>query len=237
MSPKTSPSTLERSPPDRIPPLQAGDRLTRAEFERRYEALPELKKAELIEGVVYMPSPVRLDQHGKPQSALNWWLTTYSIGTPGTEVAANTTVRLDLDNEPQPDVLIRLDDAHGGRSRKGDDGYLEGPPELVAEVTASTASYDLHVKLNAYRRNGVLEYIVWRTFDGEIDWFGLIEGEYVRMIPDPAGRLRSKVFPGLWLDPRALLDGDLPRVGAVLEEGLRSDEHAEFLTRLGKPST
>jgi Uma2 family endonuclease len=125
----------------------------------------------------------------------------------------------------------------GGKSRVDEDGFVAGSPELVADVSDTTASYDLHAKLNAYRRNGVLEYIVWRTFDGEIDWFVLVEGEYVRMQPDDSGRLESRVFPGLWLDPAALLGGDMTKVGAVLEEGLASAEHGEFLARLGSPKT
>jgi Uma2 family endonuclease len=234
MSPKGGPSSIQPAVPIRMPPLRPGDRLTRAEFERRYEAMPQLKKAELIEGFVFMPSPVHHKEHGKPHSTLSRWLTDYSAETPGTDVSDNATVRLDLDNEPQPDVLLRIQEAHGGRSREGDDDFLEGPPELIAEVLASSASYDLHARLNAYRRNGVLEYIVWRTFDGEIDWFSLEDGEHRRLSPGPSGVLESRVFPGLRLDPRALLDGDLNKVRAVLGEGLRSPEHAEFRKRFGK---
>ncbi len=234
MNPKSGPSTIPPGAPVRLPPLRPGDRLTRAEFERRFEAMPQLKKAELIEGVVFMPSPVHHNEHGKPHSILAWWLMGYSSETPGTEGSDNATVRLDLDNEPQPDVLLRLDEAHGGRSKVSDDDFLEGPPELIAEVSASSASYDLHAKLNAYLRNGVLEYIVWRTFDGEIDWFYLQDGEYRRLSPGPTGVLESRVFPGLRLDPRALLDGDLQKVRAVLDGGLLSPEHEEFRKRLEK---
>src|SRR5215216_265089 len=143
-----------------VPPLEGGDRLTRAEFERRYNAMPHLKKAELIEGVVYVPSPVRYTQHGQPDFDIEGWLATYRMATPWTAGATNTTVRLDLDNEPQPDVILRLE--RGGQSHVDADGYLEGAPELAIEVTASHASYDLHDKLRAYRRNGIQEYIVWR---------------------------------------------------------------------------
>ena len=146
-----------------VPPLENGDRLTRSEFERRYEAMPRLKKAELIEGVVYVGSPVRHDQHGQPDSDTHTWLGTYRRGDAGTTAANNTTARLDLDNEPQPDILLRI--ARGGHSQIGEDGYVEGAPELVVEIAASSASYDLHDKLRAYRRSGVQEYIVWRTLD------------------------------------------------------------------------
>ena len=217
-----------------LPPLENGDRLTRAEFERRYEAMPELKKAELIEGVVYMPSPVRCSHHGEPQNWVAGWLFVYKVGTPGVRCMDNATVRLDLDNEPQPDAFLIIDPARGGQARISQDDYLEGAPELVAEVASSSASYDLHVKLHVYRRSGVREYLVWRVLDGQIDWFVLREGQYEPLAPGADGILKSTVFPGLWLDPSALLRGDLASVLAVLDQGVHSPEHAEFVARLAK---
>lgn len=211
-------------------PLENGDRLTRAEFERRYDAMPGLKKAELVEGVVYVPSPVRYTQHGEPSSDIEIWLGTYRVSTPGVKSAGNTTVRLDFDNELQPDTLLRLE--RGGRSEIGPDGYLEGPPELIVEVAASSSSYDLHDKLRAYRRNGVQEYVIWRVLERGLDWLVLREGSYERLEPDEAGVLRSEVFPGLWLAVPALLSGDMPAVLATLQQGLASPEHAEFVARL-----
>ena len=130
----------------RIPELQAGDHLTRLEFERRYSAMPEVKKAELIEGVVYMPSPVSHEDHSRPHSMLATWLGTYWYATPGTDAGTTPTVRLDLENEPQPDALLRILPQSGGRSRD-ENKYIAGPPELVVEVAASSVSYDLHEKL------------------------------------------------------------------------------------------
>src|SRR5262245_6980743 len=216
----------------RVPVLCAGDKLTRDEFERRYAAMPDLKKAELIEGVVYMGSPVRLVQHGQPECDLSLWLGLYAIATPGLTRAANCTVRLDLDNEPQPDLLLRIPESAGGQSRVGKDGYLEGPPELVVEVAASSVSYDLHQKLHAYRRNGVLEYLVHRVDDGELDWFVLDRGTYARMQPDRDGLLKSHVFPGLWLDVQALLHSDLLALRTAIELGCSDPAHAAFVTRL-----
>ena len=131
-----------------IPPLCAGDRLTRPEFERRYSAMPSMKKAELIEGVVYMPSPVSHKSHGRPHFILDGWVCMYWGATPGVDGGDNSTVRLDLENEPQPDVMLRILPHCGGQSRDEED-YVGGPPELVAEVAASSASYDLHDKLRA----------------------------------------------------------------------------------------
>jgi Uma2 family endonuclease len=215
-----------------VPPLETGDRLTREEFERRYRAMPRTKKAELIAGVVYMPSPVK-NVHGVLQGDLVWWLTTYKVFTPGVLNGDNVTVRLDAENEPQPDALLRLNEALGGHSRVSHDGYLEGGPELVAEVAGSTASYDLHDKKETYRRHGVREYIVWSVYEGRIDWFRLERGEYVRVKPR-AGVIRSRVFPGLRLDVKAMLAGDLRRVLAVLQEGLASKEYADFAARLSQ---
>jgi Uma2 family endonuclease len=194
--------------------------------------MPELKKAELIEGVVYMPSPARLSRHGRPQRHISNWLGHYEVATPGVDGADNCTVRLDLDNEPQPDAFLFIDPARGGQARISEDDYLEGAPELVAEVASSSASYDLHVKLHVYRRSGVREYLVWRVLDGQIDWFVLREGQYEALAPGTGGILKSTVFPGLWLDPAALLRGDLASVLAVLDQGVHSPEHAEFVARL-----
>jgi Uma2 family endonuclease len=215
-----------------IPPLEPGDRLSRAEFERRYEAMPELKKAELIEGVVYMPSPVRFRRHSRPHAHFISWLGVYEAHTPGTEVGDNSTARLDLDNEHQPDALLLIDPACGGQARISQDDYVESAPELAGEIAASSASYDLNVKPHVYRRNGVREYIVWRVLDQEVDWFVLRGEEYERKPPDADGLLRSEVFPGLWLDPAALVRRDLARVLSVLQRGLASSEHAAFVAKL-----
>jgi hypothetical protein len=224
--------TIPGTRPAKIPPLQNGDRLTRTEFERRYEAMPHLKKAELIEGVVYMPSPVCHADHGHPHFNVIAWLGYYAAFTPGIQGGDNSSLRLDLDNEPQPDAFLMVLPTHGGQSKIDVEGYVAGAPELIAEVAASSVSYDLGTKLNAYRRNGVREYVVWRVLDAEIDWFILREGAYERLLPDAAGIARSEVFPGLWLDTAALMRGDLAAVLHTLQQGLASPEHAALRSRL-----
>ncbi|MEM7554273.1 MAG: Uma2 family endonuclease [Cyanobacteria bacterium P01_A01_bin.84] len=214
-----------------MPPLESGDKLTRAEFERRYDAaMPNLKKAELIEGVVYIPSKVRFRSHGKPHAWIMTWLGVYKAATPGIGFADNPTVRLDADNEPQPDALLRIES--GGQSRISEDDYVEGAPELIVEIAASTASYDLHEKLKVYRRNQVQEYLVWRVYDAAFDWFVLQEGEYINLAGDTEGITRSHIFPGLWLDKPALLEGNLAKVLEVLQQGLRTVEHPAFINKL-----
>jgi Uma2 family endonuclease len=216
----------------KMPILESGDRLSRAEFERRYQALPQLKKAELIEGVVYVASPVRIKQHGEPHGDIITWLGLYKVATPGVMLGDNPTVRLDFDNEPQPDALLRIDETKGGQSRISADDYLEGAPELIVEIAASSASYDLYDKLRAYRRNGVREYLVWLTQEQAFRWYVLQEGEYVQQQPDGLGILRSQVFPGLQLAVEALLAGEMQRVLVVLQEGIDSEMHQRFVARL-----
>ncbi len=216
-----------------IPPLENGDRLTRAEFERRYNTMPGIKKAELIEGVVHMPSPVRQRRHSLPNSYVVAWLVNYATSTPGVEPGDNGSVRLDLENEPQPDAFLFILPERGGQCRINEDDYIEGAPELVAEVASSSVSYDLGDKLKAYRRNGVREYIVWRVLERQMDWFVLEEDQFVRLDAGEDGVLRSRVFPGLWLDPAALVGGDLTKVSAVLRRGLESEEHMAFIARMG----
>lgn len=213
-------------------PLENGDRLTRPEFERRYHALPHLKKAELIEGVVYLPSPLRFRPHAQPRGHLMTWLGVYAASTPSVDVGDNATVRLDLDNEPQPDAVLLIDASVGGNCQIGDDGYLEGAPELVAEVAASTAAYDLYDKKAAYRRNGVQEYIVWQVLDQKLDWFSLQDGQYISLATDERGVIRSQIFPGLWLLVPDLLAGEMAQVLARLQQGLNSPEHGRFTHQL-----
>jgi Uma2 family endonuclease len=216
---------------DKAPPLENGDRLTRAEFERRYEAMPHIKKAELIEGVVYMPSPVG-NRHAESHGQMMTWLGVYCAATPGVHFADNLSVRLDADNQVQPDALLRLEPAAGGNAWVDADDYLEGAPELIVEIAATSAAYDLHDKLKVYRRNGVQEYIVWQVYDRRLDWFRLSEGKYLSLLPDAEGVIRSQVFPGLHLTVTALLSGDLATVLMKLRQGLETAEHATFVERL-----
>lgn len=215
-----------------IPPLEQGDRLTRREFERRYDAMPHIKKAELIEGVVHMPSPVRFKSHSLPHGHVMGWLAVYSASTPHVILGDNASVVLDPDNEVQPDALLRLDENKGGQSFINEKDFVVGAPELVAEIAASSASYDIYDKFNVYRRNGVQEYIVWQIYDDQLDWFVLEDEAYVSLQPDENGIIRSRIFPGLWLAVTALLAGDMKGVLDVLQQGLASEEHAAFVGRL-----
>lgn len=217
---------------EKLPPLINGDHLTRAEFERRYAALPSVKKAELIEGVVYMASPVHLDTHSKPHSRIILFLGSYVAATPGTDFGDNATVHLDRENEVQPDAFLRLREELGGQSRKSDNDYLEGTPELIVEVAASSAAYDLYEKLRVYRRNGVQEYLVLLAYEQEIRWFQLVEGAYRQMQADEHGILRSQVFPGLDLHPESLWTDQLPELLKVLQDGLASAAHQAFVAEL-----
>jgi Uma2 family endonuclease len=214
-----------------IQPLESGDRLGAIEFLRRYEAMPKVKKAELIDGKVYMGSPVRLI-HAAPDTAMQGWLYAYAARTPGTQAAGNVTVRLDAENVPQPDALLRILPERGGKTSLDPAGYLFGPPELIVEVAASSVTIDLHDKLRAYRRAGVREYLVWRTLDGQFDWFILDEDEYRANAPDGDGVLRSPHFPGLALAVNALLSHDSAKVLDVLQADMRTPDHAAFVAKL-----
>ncbi len=215
-----------------IPFLENGDRLSRSEFERRYAAMPNHQKAELIEGVVYMASPLRFHRHAKPHAALITWLGIYQIATPNVSLGIEPTIRLDLDNEPQPDGVLIMD--RGGQASITENDYIEGAPELIIEIAASSAGYDLHDKKRVYRRNGVREYIVWQQHENQLYWFFLNLDQYLVGEPDKAGILRSQVFPGLWLAVESLLTGEMNRVLNVLQEGLNSPEHRHFVQSLSQ---
>lgn len=228
-----TPSLTKRPSNAEIPPLENGDQLTATEFLRRFEAMPDLKKAELIQGQVYiMPSPVRVDQHSDPDNLVQGWLFTYAAHTPGTKGTTNGTTKLSPDDVPQPDASLRLMPECGGQSRIDADGYLRGAPELVVEVAASSASIDARKKRDTYRLAGVREYVVWRTRDSAIDWWVLEEDEYRPLQPGADSILRSRVFPGLWLDGAALMAQDAARLLAVSQQGVASEEHAAFVAKL-----
>jgi Uma2 family endonuclease len=214
-----------------LPPLENGDRLTRLEFERRYDAMPKVKKAELIEGVVYMASPLRFT-HAKPHGDLMGWLWTYKIATPQVEMGIEPTVRLDIENAPQSDGVLLIKRESGGNCRLSEDGYIEGAPELVIEVAASSVAIDLGDKKRAYRRNGVQEYLVWQVFEQKIDWFSLQDGDYISLVPNQQDVICSQVFPGLWLDGGAMLQGNMQQVLNVLQVGINSTEHQAFVQKL-----
>jgi Uma2 family endonuclease len=196
--------------------IESGDRLTRKEFHRRYSTRPDIKKAELVLGVVYVASPTRAKQHGVPHGLIGVWIGVFAARTPGLIVAENATVILDPDSEVQPDVLAFWDPPRGDGARFTSDGYIEGPPLLVIEVAASSVSYDLHDKMEAYRRAGVPEYIAWRVLDEAVDWFRLRDGQYVRLEPNEHGVIESEVLPGLRLPVDRLLAGDAAAVLAAI---------------------
>jgi Uma2 family endonuclease len=214
-----------------IPPLRNGDQLTRAEFERRWDAMPEVKKAELIEGVVYMPPALSID-HGAPHFDLITWLGLYRMLTPGVGGADNTSIRFNDKNMPQPDALLRILESHGGQCRVSKDRILERGPELIAEIANTTSAFDLGVKKEVYRRFGVQEYIVWRVPDRVVYWFALQNGYYLPLEPSADGVIRSKVFPGLWLDPTALVRENSAQLLAVAQLGHGSEEHCAFVAEL-----
>jgi hypothetical protein len=215
----------------KVPPLHAGMKLTRDEFLRRWEMHPEITKAELIRGIVYMPSPVS-PEHGSSESDLGIWIGSYRVATPGTDSAHNTT-SLMLDDAAQPDVHLRIARERGGRSWV-EGRWLHGAPELMTEVCLTSADYDLHVKYDLYEAAGVQEYLAVLLESQEIRWHTLVDGRY-QLLPADADRIwRSRVFPGLWLDGRALLRRDMRRLLAVLRSGLRHREHKAFVEQLKK---
>ncbi|HVJ83774.1 MAG TPA: Uma2 family endonuclease [Planctomycetia bacterium] len=222
-------STAIRRERDVAPPFVDGERLSGDEFLRRYEAHPDIKHVQLIEGVVRVISPS--NQHGLAHRMAAAWLGDYADETPGVGALLCVTVKLDAKEIYEPDVELCIAEELGGRNRAVG-GHTVGAPELALEVSHTTDRYDLGPKLRGYERHGVDEYVVWRTDAGLLDWFVRDVGKLRRLEPGADGILRSIRFPGLWLDPVALLANDRKRVKAVLAEGLRSDAHADFVQRL-----
>jgi Uma2 family endonuclease len=219
----------QRSGTATLPPLHNGDRLTQAEFHRRYEAYPDDVKFELVGGIVYMASPLRRD-HGQQHTELNGLLWLYKNDTPGVEVLDNATTILGEESEPQPDISVRILPQFGGQSHTTSRNYVRGAPEFLVEIAHSMRSMDLHQKRHDYQRAGVCEYLVVCIEEQELHWFSFKRRRAI--IADEYGIYRSGVFPGLWLDGRALLALDAARALEVLQQGLASPEHAAFVKRL-----
>ncbi len=229
----TAPQMATPQPPEpaAVPLLEQGDHLDQKTFHERYAAMPDHVKAELVGGVVHMPSPLKV-RHGRPHGRLMGWLGLYQEATPGTDVFDNTTTILGGDSETQPDACLIILPENGGQTKEDEDGYLTGPPELVAEVASTTVAYDLHSKRRDYERAGVREYLVLVVGDARAVWFVRREQGFEVLQPGSDGILRSDLFGGLWLDAAALFRGDTATLHNVLRQGLASPEHARFVESL-----
>jgi Uma2 family endonuclease len=214
-----------------LPPLEPGDHLDQKTFHERYEAMPEDVKAELIGGIVHMPAALRRP-HGRSHGRLMQWLLAYEDATPGVEVYDNATNIMADDSEPQPDACLIIHPDKGGQMTFTSDDYLQGAPELVAEVASSTESYDLHSKKVDYERAGVKEYLVVALRQQKVFWFVNQNGNFDQRQANEHGIFQSDVYPGLWLDAGALIRLDGPRLLDVLRQGLTTDAHAAFVKQL-----
>ncbi len=215
-----------------IPPLREGDRLTADEFHRRYAAMPQIRHVNLVNGVVHMASPIRSAHHSGPQGIVMTWLGQYARRVPGVAVHGNGTLRVDGENEVEPDAMLVLLPEYGGRSWEDAQDYRRGAPELVVEIAASSGRLDAGEKRDLYERIGVSEYLLWRVEDDEIDWWALVDGAYEALPTDDAGLIRSRAYPGLWLDADAMVARDGDRLADVVDAGKASPEHQVFAARL-----
>jgi Uma2 family endonuclease len=226
-------STVDRPRSRTLPPLVAGQRLDQPTFHERYEAMPPETRAELVGGVVYMPSPLR-DDHGEIDNDVSGWLFHYKRHTPGVRSPNNATVKLDLGGEPQPDTQLRIPGELGGQSAVDERDYVIGAPELIVEIARSSRAYDLGAKKLDYERAGVQEYVVIELDPDRVHWF-IRRGDHFENLPaGPDGVYRSEVFPGLWLDAQVLYAEDLDRLIGVLDQGIATPEHAAFAARFAR---
>lgn len=231
----TNPGIPAPSAPPAVLPFEDGDHMSVAEFIRRWEAMPadvqeKTKRAELIEGVVRMP-PISGGNHARPQFSFIGFLNMYTWATPGVLGFDASSVIFDQKSMPEPDAILAIDHRCGGRMKLDEKGYIIGAPEWLAEIASSSVSYDLHAKKDLSRKFEVKEYVVWRVKEDAIDWFALDGNEFkpVQMVD---GVYRSIVFPGLWLAASALIASDFATVRQVLDQGLASPGHRDFVEQL-----
>ena len=231
----TKPFTPTPFNPPAVLPLEDGDHMTAEELICRWEALPEEwrekhKRVELINGVVRM-SPIGGSYHAEPHFNFMTFLGVYSWATPGVLGFAPASIILDPRQMPEPDASLAIDPKYGGRVKMNEKGYVIGAPELVVEVSSSSVKDDLSTKKELYRKFDVREYVVWRVNEPAIDWFKRQGDEFEPLLPID-GIYKSESFPGLWLAAAALIAGDFAQVNAVLQKGLASPEHRDFVARL-----
>jgi hypothetical protein len=224
-------STVDQPRKAALPLLISGQRLDQPTFHERYEAMPPETRAELVGGVVYMPSPMRGD-HGETEHTLGGWLFHYQLKTPGVKGASGATIKLNQEGEPQPDRLLFIARELGGQLAVDSEGYFLGAPELIVEISRSSRAYDLGSKKADSERAGVLEYPVVELDPDRIHWFIHRDDRFEDLPPGTDGIYRSEVFPGLWLDPHALYAEDLDRLIEVLDQGIATPEHTAFIARL-----
>lgn len=222
-----------KRPTPYIPPFENGERMDQETFHALYERTPKGFRAELIGGVVHVPSPVSL-RHGRPHRLLCQWLGEYSDETLGTDAFLEVTAILSRQSEPQPDLTLIITPEAGGQTTVNASDYLTGAPELAVEVSNSTAGIDLNEKLTDYERYGVREYLVVVMREREVRWFVRRKDRFTPMKPVADGVLKSRVFPGLWLDTAGVFDRSATRLLATLRKGLASPEHAKFAAKLAK---
>ena len=222
--------TRAKSSVEELPPLRAGDHLDRETFHRRYEAMPSKFRAELVKGVVIVPSPLGCP-HGAFHARILTWLGTYSISTSGTTIFDNTTTILDDENEVQPDAQLVILPEFGGQGAQPG-AYVEGAPQLVVEVAATSEAYDLFEKFEVYQQAGVREYLVVLVREQQVRWFASEQGRFLPLAADAAGVMRSGLFPGLWLDTAALFAEHPAGLLTTLQAGLADPAHREFVQRL-----
>lgn len=217
-----------------VPPFENGDKMDQKTFHELYKQTPEGFKAELIGGYVHMASPVKLASHADPHGRMAGWLFNNRARTPGTGFGDNATNILDEANEPQPDLTMYIRAEAGGQSEISADDYLVGPAELLVEIANSSVSIDRNAKFLNYERAGVLEYLIVIVQNQEVEWYTRVRDRFEALKQDAAGLLKSRVFPGLWLDPTAIFDDEPTRLLDVLNAGLASPEHAKFVKKLQK---
>jgi len=214
-----------------IPPLENGDHLDQKTFHERYQAMPSGVRAELIGGIVFMSSPQK-KPHGRLHLRFSRWLDEYEEATPGTEGYVNSTDILGPDSEPQPDGCLLVLPEYGGQTCEDERGFIIGAPEWIGEISDTTESIDLRRKKSDYEHAGVREYTVIAVRSRKVFWFVRRRGKFKELAPGSDGVFRSEVFPGLWLDPDALLGRDRKRLLMILRQGLASPEHAAFVAKL-----
>lgn len=204
--------------------------MSQKRFHALYQMMPQDFRAELVDGIVFVCEPLG-QSHGRHHIRFSSLVDAYQSATPGVQAFDNTSVILGTHDEVQPDICLRIHPERGGQSKdSSDNNYIVGAPELIIEIASSSYSIDLHMKKQRYQKAGVNEYIVLCLNPFALHWFCLKDGPTI--VSDRDGIKRSRVFPGLWVDENGMRNMDYEVTKRVLEEGISSAGHADFVRQL-----
>lgn len=163
---------------------------------------------------------------GELASSVSYWLCQYRRSTPCVESLGRVSIFLDPTTEIETTAAMWLTPGADDRPRWQ---RCEGVPELLVEVTATVHNKVFRRRLRVYEQSEIHELLVVTGDPRDTALYARENGRFARVSPADDGSYRSRVFPGLWLDPSALFSDEWNEMAACLDRGMATEEHAAFV--------